>query len=139
MACSDPTGPTLSDQNQLVLQIVAGLNSLVLPHDAATITFARVNGSTLQLTVQYGGGCGTHRFALVTGTDLGESVPPYAQLRLVHDGGGDLCEALLTRELVVDLSPIIPLVQRNGGTALRFDLIEPGQQVSAVGELLLTF
>ena len=138
-ACSDPSGPGLSDEDELVLQIVDDLDPSELPDDQATITSARLEGRTLRLTLQYGGGCATHRFALVSGTALGESYPPYTLLRLAHDGNGDPCDALITREVEVDLSPIVPLVQQSGGTALRFNLMEPGEQLSAVGELLLTF
>ena len=138
-ACSSPVEPGLSDDDELVLTVVPDLDPDDLPDDHATITSARVAGRTLFLTVQYGGGCETHRLGLFAGTELGESLPPYALLRLAHDSGGDPCDALLSREVAVDLSPIVPLVQQSGGTALRFNLLEPGGQVSAVGELLLTF
>ncbi|MGQ0704396.1 MAG: hypothetical protein ACT4PM_14880 [Gemmatimonadales bacterium] len=132
-------GPTLSDQDQFVLQIIPGLES---PHlregdDPATITAATLQGSILHLFVRYGGGCRTHRFALVAGTDFGDSDPPYTRLWLVHDANEDLCEALIERQLQVDLHPIIPLVRQMGAAALRFDLMEPGGEVSAVGELML--
>ncbi|HLB53709.1 MAG TPA: hypothetical protein VJK71_01205 [Gemmatimonadales bacterium] len=139
LACSDPAGPSLSDEPRLVLQIIPGSNWNNLPNDQATITAARIAGSTLHLTVQYGGGCNSHRFALVAGTSFGESLPLYTMLRLAHDGSRDPCEALITRQLEVDLSPIVPLVQQAGGSALRFDVVEPDGRVSSVGELLLTF
>lgn len=139
MACSDPSGPRLSDQEHLVLQVIQGLDWRVLPDDGATITAARVEGQTLFLTVRFGGGCASHQFALVAGTDLAESSPPYTVFRLAHDGNGDPCDALLVRNLEVNLAPIIPLVQQSGAAALRFNLVEPGEQLSAVGELLLTF
>jgi hypothetical protein len=129
----------LSAEDQLVLQIVPRLEWRTRADHPAAITSAQVEGQTLRLVVEYGGGCATHRFALVAGTDFGESLPPYTLLRLAHDGSGDLCRALVTRQLEVDLSPIVPLVQQNGGTALRFELVEPGERVSAMGELLVTF
>ena len=137
--CSDAAGPSLSEDEDLVLQILDLREPGELPDDQATITSARVEGRTLHLTVQFGGGCGRHRFGLVAGTAFGESLPLYTVFRLAHDGGGDPCDALLTRNLRVDLSPIVPLVQQGGGTALRFELLEPGEHPSAVGELLLTF
>jgi hypothetical protein len=139
LACSNPVGPGLSDQDQLVLQVTPGLDWRVLPDDQVTITDARVEGRTLHLSLQFGGGCKTHRFALVAGAELGESNPPYTLLRLAHDGHDDFCDALVTRNLEVDLSPIVPLVQQSGAAALRFELVEPGEHVSGVGELLLTF
>jgi hypothetical protein len=137
-ACSDVTGPLLSDGDQLVLQVLQGFDWNKLSRDAATITDASVEGHTLRLHVQFGGGCKPHRFALVAGDALAESNPPYTQFRLAHDGGKDPCDALLTRDLEVDLTPIVSLVQLSGGTALRFTLLEPGEHPSAIGELVLT-
>ncbi len=137
LACGTPAGPTLSAED-LVLQ-VADLDWSTLPGDQATITSAELQGHTLHLRVQYGGGCAPHRFALVTGTAIAESFPPYALFRLAHDGSGDPCDALVNRDLRVDLTPIVSLLQQGGGTSLRFGLMEPGQHRAAVGELLLTF
>lgn len=137
-ACSDVTGPSLSDGDQLVLQVLQGFDWKKLPDDPATITDGHVEGHTLHLQVQFGGGCKQHRFALVAAEALAESNPPYTRFRLVHEGDEDPCDALLTRDLQVDLTPIVSLVQLSGGTALRFTLLEPGEHPSAIGELLLT-
>jgi hypothetical protein len=137
-ACSSPAGPSLTDGDDLVLQVIEGLDWKDLPGDPATITAAHLEGRILHLRIQFGGGCEPHRFALVAGRALAESNPPYSMFRLAHDGNHDPCDALLTRDVRVDLSPIVPLVQQSGGTALRFTLVEPGERVSAVGELLLT-
>jgi hypothetical protein len=136
LGCTNPVG--LSDRDELTLKLVENFSAGELPDDAATIAAAQLTGRTLYLTVSYGGGCRTHRFALVTGRDLAESAPPYARFHLAHDADGDPCDAYLTRVLVVDLSPIAPLVQQSGATALRFELVEPGQHPASIGELLLT-
>jgi hypothetical protein len=136
--CGNPAGPTLTGEDDLVLQ-VKDLDWKTLPDDQATILAAELHGHTLHLRVQYGGGCRTHRFALVAGTAIAESYPPYSLFRLAHDGDGDRCDALVTRDIRVDLAPIVSLVQRGGATALRFSLIEPGERAAGVGELLLTF
>ena len=137
-ACSNPAGPSLTDGDDLVLQVIEEFDWKTLPGDPATISAAHLEGRILHLRIQFGGGCEPHRFALVTGAALAESNPPYTQFRLAHDGNRDPCDALLTRDIRVDLSPIVPLVQQSGGTALRFTLMEPGARASAVGELLLT-
>jgi len=141
LGCTDPVGPSpaLSAEDQLALQIVPHLEWRTGADHPATITSAQVERQTLHLMVEYGGGCATHRFALVAGTELGESLPPYTVLRLAHDGNGDPCRALLGKQLEVDLSPILPLVNQSGGSALRFILVEPGERVSTMGELLVTF
>ena len=137
LAC-DSTGPSLSDDSELVLQIIPGLDPNDLADDQATITEARVEGVTLLLSLQFGGGCAPQRFALVAGGEIAESNPPYTILRLAHDGNRDPCDALLTREVAVDLLPLANLMDRLGINTLRFSLVEPGEHASGVGELVLT-
>ena len=132
-------GPTLSSDDQLVLQVIPGLDWHALPDDQVTIVSANLASRTLHLRVQYGGGCVDHGLALVTGTELAESFPPFTLLRLAHDAHGDPCDALITRSIEIDLSPIVPLVQQSGAHALRFELLEPGGHPSDVGELVLAF
>jgi hypothetical protein len=132
-------GPSLSDADELVLQIVPQLDWRTLADDDVVITAAAVHGRVLELSLQFGGGCRTHRFALVAGTEFGESNPPYTVFRLAHDADGDPCDALLQKTLTVDLDPIVPLVQQGGVNALRFQLLEPGERPAGVGELLLSF
>jgi hypothetical protein len=141
LACSGPSEPaaTLSEDTDQALQVFAELDHRRLPADQASITHAEVSGRTLRLTLRFGGGCKRHRFALVAIGPLGESLPPSGLLRLAHDGNADPCDALLQRELEIDLSPIIPLVHQAGGTALRFQVLEPGGAGSAIGELVVQF
>lgn len=131
-------GPSLSTSDDLVLQILPNLDWRALDDDHVVITAAQVSNRVLHLSVQFGGGCKEHSFALVAGDSFGESFPPFTLFRLVHDAQGDPCDALLARTLHVDLSPIVALLQP-GNTALRFELVEPGERRSDVGELLLTF
>jgi hypothetical protein len=74
--------------------------------DAATIEEARLEGGRLHLRVSYGGGCAPHHFGLHFEPVFLESMPVQAMLRLSHDAHGDLCRALLGRELVFDLAPL---------------------------------
>jgi len=74
------------------------------PADPWTYLAHRVNGDTLVLDIQYGGGCAEHRFALLIDPAVMESQPVQGVARLAHDAGGDMCRALLTRTLRFDLS-----------------------------------
>lgn len=142
LGCLDsrgPAGPSLSTSDELVLQVLPNLDRRTLADDQAIITAAEVQNHILHLTVRYGGGCREHGFALVAGDAVGESFPPFTLLRLAHEAHDDPCDALLLRELHVDLSPIVALLQPGGSNALRFELVEPGEHRSDVGELLLTF
>jgi hypothetical protein len=138
VGCMEPTGVDLAT-GDLRLQVVEELAPSRLPADPVTIDRATLTGSILHLELAYSGGCREHSFALVTGTSFGESWPLFTVMRLAHDAAGDLCKAAVRRSLRIDLSPIVPLVRRAGGDALRFELIEPGERFAAVGELRLRF
>ncbi len=79
---------------------------ITLPRDAATIQSATVTGDTLRLRVTYAGGLVEHRFALY-GVGFKESYPVQVDVFLAHDARGDAGEALLTRDLSFDLSPLV--------------------------------
>lgn len=121
--CTEPTdfGPLrLSAADRLELQIVP--HSPPPRSDPAVIQSAAVDDDWLVLDVAYAGGCRTHRFGMVHDGTQGLSLPPFVPLYLVHDAGGDRCEALITRRIAVDLRP---LQAGNPGGLLLLRLIEP--------------
>lgn len=133
-ACSDPLA---LDADHLTLQVLASIPKL--PDDPLTISGARVTGTTLELDLRYAGGCREHRFAIVAGRGLGKSLPPHTVLRMAHDRDHDQCEAAVSQTIRVDLTPIEGLVRAAGATSLRFELVEPGERLSKVGELRVDF
>ena len=74
--------------------------------EPATIEGASIDGLTLELMVTYKGGCGDHRFHLLSPPNLAESLPPQHSLFLTHDAGGDTCGEKQERRLRFDLSPL---------------------------------
>lgn len=65
------------------------------------------DGDKLALSVQYGGGCVDHTWKLCVSDSFQESSPVQARLWLLDTSAEpDPCDALLTRGLVFDLSPI---------------------------------
>jgi len=76
------------------------------PSDAVDIVDVSVVGDSLSVSVRYGGGCANHAFVLLAGTAWMESYPVQLRLRVAHDAKGDPCDALFTRELRFDLTPI---------------------------------
>lgn len=58
-----------------------------------------LDGQVLRVPVEYAGGCAEHRFGPFTAFEEGS-----ARIWLVHDDGGDGCEALVTETVVVRLS-----------------------------------
>ena len=74
--------------------------------EPATIEGASIDGLTLELMVTYRGGCGDHRFHLLSPPNLAQSLPPQHSLFLTHDAGGDTCGEKQHRRLRFDLSPL---------------------------------
>jgi len=71
-----------------------------------TINTAAVEGRYLHLNVGFGGGCEEHDFVLEWFGGVGASDPPVVEVKLKHDGHGDMCEAYETRDLYFDLSSL---------------------------------
>jgi hypothetical protein len=84
-------------------------------HDAYQFMSARVQGDTLHVDVQYGGGCETHDFALLVTPIFMESFPVQMSGTLAHDAKGDRCRALVGSTLRFDLSPLKRLYQQAYG------------------------
>lgn len=75
------------------------------PEAAVEILSAEVEGDTLRLTVQYGGGCAEHALSAVAAGPMLKSLPPKQPIRVVHRTPGDPCRALIEELLAVDLTP----------------------------------
>jgi hypothetical protein len=111
-ACSSPRGPlpngfwSINDTWSGQIVITPDADAPQWPSDPVTIHAVEVKGDSLELTVSYGGGCGDHSFMLLADAAWMESYPVQTGVRLAHDAKGDACEALLTRVLRFDLSPL---------------------------------
>lgn len=77
-----------------------------LKTDAVDERLGFIAGDSLTLSVGHGGGCATHDYALCYEQGLGDSLPGYVWLHVIHDGHGDTCEAYLTKPLRFDLTPL---------------------------------
>jgi hypothetical protein len=74
--------------------------------DPFTMTGVRINGDTLLVDVNYGGGCEEHEFTLTSSGTYLKSLPPQVNLWLQHENKNDMCRALIYRTLRFDLRPI---------------------------------
>ncbi len=112
-----------------------------LPDDPATIVSAAVEGDSLSLEVQYGGGCEEHGFALYASDMFLESEPVQVMASLAHDAKGDKCKALVTRKLRFDLGPLRDAYrrqyQRDGTIVLQ--LRSPGGGTEGAHAVRYTF
>ncbi|HEV2149926.1 MAG TPA: hypothetical protein VGR37_21185 [Longimicrobiaceae bacterium] len=136
--CAGPTIVEMPDDGHLVQ--VGGIPDRI-PSTPATITSAAMQGDVLVLEVTFGGGCGQHDFALYASNVWLESDPVQVNVALAHDGHGDPCRALLSRELRFDLSPLAAAYRRSygrGGTVV-LRLREPGGSGAATHTVRYTF
>ena len=76
------------------------------PTDPITILDASLAGDTLTLSVEHGGGCVAHGYNSCWDGSFAESDPVQTWLSLSHEDNDDPCEAIVTRELVFDLTPM---------------------------------
>lgn len=86
--------PTFGDPYHIVIQTVSS--------DNATLDVSpQLDGKMLTITVQYGGGCQPHHFALDERRQFNA-----AEVWLVHNANNDLCEALITEPLTLEISDL---------------------------------
>jgi heat shock protein HslJ len=90
------------------------------PSDPFTVAASRIVGDELRLTVQYGGGCADHEFALIGPLTLEGDDPTPVTLYLHHNANGDMCKAYITKEITFDLRPLrkrwMEVTGRSNGT-----------------------
>ena len=67
---------------------------------------AGIDGDSLAVTVQYGGGCAKHDFYLLGDCAWADADPALMQAVLLHNSNGDTCEALVTHTVKFSLAPL---------------------------------
>jgi hypothetical protein len=82
------------------------------PTDPVRITAARVDGDSLRVSVETGGGCARHVFRLAVHDAFMESNPVQVRATLGHDANGDRCRALLRADLAASLAPLADAYRR---------------------------
>jgi hypothetical protein len=101
-ACRNPAGPGPTQRNGRVECNVPES----MPVDALTITAATIDGDTLTLVVNHGGGCERHDYALYGCSATIKTNPLGVDMRLSHNANGDMCDAFLTDTLRFSLAPV---------------------------------
>jgi hypothetical protein len=76
------------------------------PNDELRLQEVALEGGMLRVTVQHGGGCAQHTYAACWHGVIQETAPPRTPLVIHHDANGDNCDALLTREILIDLADL---------------------------------
>jgi len=118
-ACSDSVPPadivpsTLNEELRGKVVLVPSINSAVWASDPLTLSDVAIDGDTLRVRVTYGGGCRRHALQPIAETVWLESYPVQVHARVAHNAGADPCDALITRSLHVDLSPLKELYRQS--------------------------
>lgn len=68
---------------------------------------ASLMGRTLSVVVSVSGGCEEHDYDLVTQGALLLSIPPGANLYLIHEDNDDPCDAIIQQTVSFDITPLI--------------------------------
>ena len=96
--------PTEVDCGKVILANGIGSDYPVMhPYE---INNTEIAGDTLKVQVTYSGGCKEHGFCLIAWNYFLESYPVQAKLLLSHNANKDYCDARITSELKIDLSPL---------------------------------
>ena len=98
-ACATDGHPRSSD----VLQLE---NCRERASDSFHLGNLAIQDDELTIHIATGGGCTEHSFAICWDHAVFDSNPPQTSLRLFHDAHGDSCDAFLTLDVRVDVSPI---------------------------------
>lgn len=69
-----------------------------------TVLGAAVEGDSLRVQLQYGGGFRTHSFTLISMGAATKSLPRQQPVKLIHDAHGDMGRALIQEERSFDLT-----------------------------------
>src|SRR5688572_31548532 len=98
-ACNDATTDTLEPNGVWSLSsissgqivIAENINAPQWPSDPVTVVSAEVKGDSLELVVNYGGGCRAQSLLLLSDAAWMESLPMQVGVRVARDAQGDNC------------------------------------------------
>lgn len=110
----------------VVLSQFDGLDGFA--RDGLEIADARVVDGILEMDVSFGGGCTDHDLDAVVWTDWHlEPTPDEVGVALAHDGGDDMCDALVQQTVRYDLDPLGDLYRGvfGSGSGSLVLLVEP--------------
>lgn len=75
-------------------------------HTPVSILAVRLAANTLELDVEYSGGCEEHSFRLIGSTAIQKSLPPKRGILLYHNNNGDSCRGIENKTVKFDITPL---------------------------------
>lgn len=90
------------------------------PTDPIVVTNAALDGDTLVVSVEHGGGCVAHGYGSCWDGSFAESDPVQTWLQINHEDNDDPCDAIVAQDVTFDLTPMrdawIDAYQQPSGT-----------------------
>lgn len=108
-AAGDAGGPVFPYPTERLFECPRDVES-----DPVEVTRSLVQADTLVVDLRHGGGCAPHAYAVCFESLSGASSPVQSTLRVIHEGNGDPCDALLSAERRIDLTPLAERYERDG-------------------------
>jgi len=99
-----PTTPAVEAPHVRMIQIADKEQIDSAPSDQFDVFDAKIEGNSLVLVVEYGGGCETHEFELYWDGLFLEEGPLSIKTILAHNAHNDSCEAMIQKEIRFDLT-----------------------------------
>lgn len=93
-----------TDSNEIIY-LSGKIGELSARSDAFTIESAAIDGSILCVTITYSGGCEEHQFECIGSRAVAKSYPPQRSIKLIHKANNDMCEAMITKKIEIDILP----------------------------------
>jgi hypothetical protein len=110
-AALDPVALNAELRGQVLL--VPSVSAPVWASDPLAVSGLAIDGDTLRAAVTYGGGCRRHALQPIAETVWMESYPVQVHARIAHNADRDPCDALVTRLLHIDLTPLRDAYRRS--------------------------
>ncbi|MDC3253205.1 hypothetical protein OAU25_03030, partial [Crocinitomicaceae bacterium] len=126
----DENTTNLQTNGDQIISLRGEFGALNSRSDAFTIQSASIDGSMLYVAISYSGGCEEHLFKCIGSRAISKSLPPQRSIQLIHTANNDMCEALIFKNLKIDILPFVedpksPIILHLDGynTPLKFEQI----------------
>ena len=121
---------SINDSNNFLHDkiIITNNENVKLNNDYLKVLEQYISGDYLILKVQYSGGCKEHEIQIYTTGAILKTNPPQTELYISHNANNESCEALITKELKINLIQLRNFYRTNfsGIQIILLRIYEPG-------------
>ncbi len=95
------------------IRLINEENNSIIDKNLLNVKSVLLTGDELMFDVEYGGGCKEHELNLFAYKEIMKSNPAQVTVRLSHNSNGDMCEALISKNVSFDLSSLKEYLKQN--------------------------